>query len=57
MMGINTLSLLQLKVVVPNDCTEFLSQFLQALSLSGSPQPLFVRFVDSSHIICVGLRE
>jgi hypothetical protein len=37
--GITTPSLLQLKVAVSSGCAEVLSQFLQALSLSGSPQP------------------
>jgi hypothetical protein len=36
------------------DFAELLSHFLQALSLSGSPQPPFVRFVDSSHIFELG---
>jgi hypothetical protein len=44
-------------VAILGDFAELLSHFLLALSLSGSPQPPFVRFVDSSHILCVGLRE
>jgi hypothetical protein len=54
--GISTPSLLQWRAVVPSVVDELLSHSLQALSLSGSPEPLFVRFVDLIHILSVGLR-
>jgi hypothetical protein len=43
-----------MEVAVLGYFAELLSHSLQAVSFSGSPQPLFVRFVDSSHMFVLG---